>query len=67
MVDLPTFLVVVYLMSGVVYQDMTQAPSKQACEAVVKDIKTMLPKVVGSVPDAYVATCVTLKPFTKAS
>ena len=67
MIDLPTLLVVVFLYGGNVYQEVQIAPSKEACMEVVKNIKTVLPKAIGGIPDAYTASCVTMKPFTRDS
>lgn len=67
MPDLPTLLIVIFLYGGNVYQEVSVAPSKEACVAVVKNIKDILPKAIGGIPDAYTASCVTMKPFTRDS
>lgn len=65
MMSLPTMLVILFLINGDVYQEIQVAPSMEACMAVQKDIKTVLVKALGQVPDAYSSSCVTLKPFTR--
>lgn len=67
MIDLPTLLIVIFLYGGNVYQEVQVAPSKEACMDVVKNIKTIIPKAIGGIPEAYTATCVTMKPFTRDS
>jgi hypothetical protein len=62
---LPTMLVIIFLYGGNVYQEIQVAPSMEACMAVQKDVKTILVKAIGQVPDAYHASCITLKPFTR--
>lgn len=64
---LPTMLVILFLINGSVYQEIQVAPSMEACLAVQKDIKPTIVKALGMVPDAYHASCVTLKPFTRDS
>lgn len=65
MMSLPTMLVILFLVNGSLYQEIQVAPSMEACVAVQKDIKSTLVKALGQVPEAYSASCVTLKPFTR--
>lgn len=62
---LPTILVLIFLVNGQVYQEIQTAPSKEICEQALTDIKSKLVKGLGQEPEAFSATCVTLKPFTR--
>ena len=63
--NLPTLLVLFFLVNGEVYQEVQVAPSRAECIAVLPNVKDVLKKALGHEPEAYAAACVTLKPFTR--
>lgn len=63
--DLPTFLVILFLLNGDVYQEVYPMTSPEVCQVVVKNFKELIPKAYKVLPQYYSATCVKLIPFTK--
>lgn len=63
--DLPTFLVIMFLLNGDMYQEVYPTASPEVCQAVVKNFKELIPKTYKVLPQYYSATCVKLIPFTK--
>lgn len=62
---LPTFLVVMFLLNGQVHTEVAQAPSLEICLAVQKEAKAILVNTIKQEPEAFAATCLTLKPVFK--
>ena len=65
--DLPTFLVILFLSKGTVYTNVEPAPSHQECLDVLKDVPAMLARQVKEPIQYYAASCEVIKPFTKDS
>ena len=55
---LPTFLVILFLLNENVYYEVAPAKSPEACQYVVDNIKTFIPKIFENLPEYYSASCV---------
>lgn len=65
MMDLPTLLVIIFVLNGEIYQEVQVAPSAISCQEVLPSVKEMVIKATRQVPDLLSATCVTLKPVLR--
>lgn len=60
--DLPTFIVILFLMKGTVYTHTEQAPSAEACVAALPNVVQMIKSQLGESPKFYSAACLKMKP-----
>ncbi len=63
--NLPTLLVVIFLMNGDVYSEVAIAPSMEVCNQVQLNAKKIVVEATGKEPEALYTTCVKLKPLAK--
>lgn len=63
--DLPTLLVIIFLVGGNVYQETVVAPSIDACNSVQLKAQEILTKSLGQVPEAMATACITMRPISK--
>lgn len=64
--DLPTFIVILFLANGTVYTHTEQAPSLQACVSSLPKVQQMLRTTVKEPIELYSATCMNMRPFAKS-
>lgn len=63
--DLPTFIVILFLSGGTVYSHTEAAPSMEACVKSLPLVKNLLASKVKEPIDMYTASCLKMRPFER--